>query len=106
MKIYLVNLEAKPSPGSEEFDQVGGAQVYSFVKSTDIVDATQKAIAYVLSRAWVVTEQRQTLLITPAQIAEMDTAQNAAYRRAQVEGLYSSNRVSCSANNRPSKLQY
>lgn len=89
MNTYMVYLKAKPSPGSEEFGEVGGAYIHCYVQSESIADAAQKAVAFVMGRLWVVTEQIHALLMTPERIALMDEAENATYQRAQLEGLHS-----------------
>lgn len=88
MNTYLVHLKAVPSRGAQEFGQVGGAHVHLYVKSGSISEAAQQAVALVMSRSWVVSEQPESLLMTPERIALMDEIESAAYRRAQADGIY------------------
>lgn len=87
--LYLVKLLAIPSSGSEEFGEVGGAIVDTFVKADSLAEAAQKAIFYVMGRLWLVTEQTSVVLMLPEQIAYLDKPASSAYHRAQREGIYS-----------------
>ena len=89
VSMYLVHFEARPTAGSAEFGQAGGAMVDVYVRADSLVEATQKAIAYVNSRLWVVTDELAALKMTPERIAAMDKIGRSTYRRAQEEGLFS-----------------
>jgi len=89
MDMFLVQLSAKPTKGSAEFNEVGGATVDIFVQSPSLNEAATLAIDYLMSRSWVVTEQSAVLLMTPERIASLDEIQTSTYHQALSEGLYS-----------------
>ena len=89
MLIYRVHLGARPSRGSEEFGQVGGANIDTFVQARSIEEAMQKAIAHVLGRKWVVTTQDLAVLMTDERIALLDTPGAQTLDLARREGLHS-----------------
>ena len=89
MDMYFVHLEACPTVGSQEFGQVGGANVDIYVQAGGLVEATQKAIAYLNARLWVVTAELAALKMTPERIASMDAIGKSLFHRAESEGLFS-----------------
>ncbi|WP_409525166.1 hypothetical protein [Nitrincola sp. MINF-07-Sa-05] len=90
MDMYLVQLLAEPTKGSEEYGEVGGAYVDAFVKTDSLQNAAIKTIEFLLNRSWVVTQQTAVFLLTPERLGELDEVQTATYHRAKDEGFYSS----------------
>ena len=89
MDLYFVQIEGRPTSGSEEFGQVGGARIEIFVQADSLAEAATKSIAHVMSRNWVVTSQLAAVLQTPERIAGLDTVPRKMCDRAMNEGLYS-----------------
>ena len=88
MDMYFVNVTAEPTKGSEEYGEVGGANVDVFVKASSLSEAAVKAIDYIINRSWVVVEETSVLKMTSEQISKMDEIHTATYHRAKKEGMH------------------
>jgi hypothetical protein len=51
-QLFLLMLEAKPQPDSDEYREVGGAYVNCWVDADDLRTAERRAVALILEEGW------------------------------------------------------
>jgi hypothetical protein len=51
-QLFLLTLEAKPQPDSDEYGEVGGAYVNCWVDADDLRTAERRAVALIVEEGW------------------------------------------------------
>jgi hypothetical protein len=86
MPVFYVQYETAPLPGSEHFENTGGAYVNCWVKAGSETQASERASAAVKESGWsILAVEEQCYEVTEEAYAEDDEGLE-HYRRAVTEG--------------------
>lgn len=89
MPVYLTIVDAEPQADSDFFGQFAGACVHVYVRAHSPEEADRKAAECLTSHRWRVLDEQLTARNAEAQLPDLGTAESAAYRRAERDGVYS-----------------
>jgi hypothetical protein len=71
-ELFLVTMEARPAPDSEEFGEVGGSFVNCWVAADDLRTAERRAVALIQEAGWMPHRFEEWSLVTRETYADED----------------------------------
>jgi hypothetical protein len=71
-ELFLVTIEARPAPGSEEFGELGGSFVNCWVDADDLRTAERRAVALIQADGWMPHRFEEWSLVTRETYADWE----------------------------------
>lgn len=77
-ELFLVTIEARPEPGSDEYGDAGGAFVNCWVNADDLRTAERRAVALIREHGWRPLRFEEWALVTRATYADREPGDEGA----------------------------
>jgi len=87
-ELFLVTIEARPEPDSEEYGEVGGAFVNCWVDADDLSTAERRTVALIEQEGWRPHRFDDWQLVTRATYADREPAEDGLDLREIVEQAF------------------
>jgi hypothetical protein len=84
--LYLVTIEALPNPGTEDFDECGGAYVNAYIRESSEASALESAQRVITEAGWSCKAVESVAYVTREDFVEEDEGLE-SFEQALAEGV-------------------
>jgi hypothetical protein len=84
-EVFLIRIEARPDPGSEDHGIAEGALVNCWVSAETLRDAERRAVAAIRDNSWLAVRLESWEIVTSERDADRESTDNDQYPRELIE---------------------